>query len=361
MREQKGWVILAVALAVLTAAPVTGLAVTICDVQEYDEMGFSLLEGEIVTVRGVVTVEPGVFQPEFTSFFIEWGDCGVNVFHFDPNIVSVTVGDTIDVTGEVEEYQSSGTGAGSTTEIVLSSPSSWSMVGEGDGEFEPTYLNLQELGAEKNEGRLCRTIGVVREKNLPYDIYIHQPWSGADIQVYGANTEIDLNVYDVGDTIDVTGNMMQYDRTAPFFDGYELSPRYQTDMKVAIAPPPPEPEFWSNAALRIPSQIFRPHGNEIIPIVYLAPDRSAVTMKIYDLQGRVVRTLTEDEYTGYSTIPEFLKNDFYVYGTNGWDGRDDLRRLAPAGAYVCRLEVEDRDGQVSVSTAPIVVGVKLTR
>ena len=360
MRKQKGWVMLAVALAVLTAAPAAGQDVTICDVQEYDAMGFSPLLGEIVTVRGVVTVEPGVFQPLMTSFFIEWGDCGVNVFHFDPDIVAVAVGDTIDVTGEVEEYQSAG---GLTTEILLSSPSSWSMVGEGDGEFEPTYISLKRLGAERNEGRLCRTIGVVREKNLPYDIYIHQPWSGADIQVYGANSEIDLNVYDIGDTIDVTGNIMQYDREAPFFDGYELSPRYQSDMKMAIVPPgwPPDPEFWPNAALRIPTQVFRPHGNEVIPIVYLAPDRSAVTMKIYDLQGRVVRTLTEEEYTGYSSIPEFYKEDFFVQGTKGWDGRDDLRRLAPAGAYVCRLEVEDGDGQVTVSTAPIVVGVKLTR
>ena len=83
-------------------------------------------------------------------------------------------------------------------------------------------------------------------------------------------------------------------------------------------------------------------------------------MEIYDLQGRVVRTLTESEYTGYSAVPEFYKPDFYVQGTNGWDGRDDLRRLVPAGAYVCRLEVEDRDGQVSVSTAPIVVGIGLT-
>jgi len=365
--KQKGWVILAVALAVLTAAPAAGQEVTICDVQEYDAMGFSVLEGDTVIVRGVVTVEPGVFQPEMTSFFIEWGDCGVNVFHFDSNVVAVTVGDTIDVTGVVTEYQSSGTGAGSTTEIVISEDDLgvpiWSMVGEGDGGFEPTYLSLKRLGAEKNEGRLCRTIGVVRERNLPYDIYIHQPWSGADIQVYRANEALDLSVFDVGDTIDVTGNMMQYDREAPFFDGYELSPRYESDMKMAVVPPswPPEPEFWLNAALRVPAQVFRPHGNEVIPIAYLAPDRSAVTIEIYDLQGRVVRRLTEAEYTGYSSVPEFYKEDFFVEGTNGWNGRDDLRGLVPAGAYVCRLEVEDGDGQVSVSTAPIVVGVKLTR
>ena len=356
MREQKGWVILTVALAILAWAGASQ-AETICDVQEYDAMGVSPLEGDVVTVRGVVTLEPGVFQPLYTSFYMEWEGCGINIFNFAPNIVTATVGDTIDVTGTVTEYQSSTTGAGSTTEIEMSS---WSMVAQGDGEFEPTYLNLKVLGAEENEGRLCRTIGVVREENLPYDIYIEQPWSGAEIQVYRANELLDIGGFAIGDTIDVTGVIMQYDRTAPFFDGYELSPRYQSDMMLAVPPPPPEPEFWPNAALRIPSHVFRPDVNEVIPIAYLAPDESDVTMKIFDLQGRVVRTLTDTEYTGYSSVPEFYKDDFFVQGTNGWDGRDDLRRLVPAGAYICRLEVEDGDGQVSVSTAPVVVGIELT-
>jgi hypothetical protein len=356
MRRWASGVTLLVALAVLTAAPGAGLAVTICDVQEYDEMGLSPLEGQTVTVTGVVTVEPGVFQPTMTSFYIEWEGCGINVFDFDPNMVTADVGDTIEVTGAVTEYQSSNTGAGSTTELVMSS---WTLLGEGDGEFEPEYINLKELGAEENEGRLCRTMGVVREENLPYDIYIHQPWSNAEIQVYGANSELDLGVFDVGDTIDVTGIIMQYDRTAPYFDGWELSPRYESDMMKAVPPPRPDPEFWVNAELRVPARTFRPDGNQVIPILYLAPERSEVKVEIYDLQGRVVRTLTEAEYVGYSTMPEFYKDDFFEEGTRGWDGRDDLRRLVPAGAYVCRLEVEDEEGNVSVATAPIVVGLDL--
>ena len=121
MRWQACGVALVVALAMLAAAPIAGLAVTICDVQEYDAMGLSPLEGQTVTVQGVVTVDPGVFQPLYTSFFIELDGCGINVFHFDPGIVTATVGDTIEVTGSVTEYQSSGTGAGSTTEIEMSS------------------------------------------------------------------------------------------------------------------------------------------------------------------------------------------------------------------------------------------------
>jgi hypothetical protein len=311
-----------------------------------------------VTVQGVVVAEPGVFQPLYTSFYIEWEGCGINVFDFDPGIMTASLGDTIEVTGEVEEYISDNTGAGASTEILMSS---WRLLGASEEEPEPTYFNLKELGVEENEGRLCRTIGVVREESLPYEVYIHQPWSGADIQVYRANENLDIGIFDVGDTVDITGIMMQYDRTPPFFDGWELSPRTESDMKIAVPPPPPDPEFWPNSALRVPAQTFRPDGNEVIPIAYLAPDRSEVSMRVYDLQGRVVRTLTDSEYTGYSSIPEFYKDDFFVQGTNGWDGRDDLRRLVPAGSYICRLEVTDRDGTTSVSTAPIVVGIALER
>jgi hypothetical protein len=354
--EWKGIALSIAALALSAALAVSASAVTICDVQAYDASGLSPLEGQTVTVRGVVTIEPGVFQPLYTSFYVEWEGCGINVFSFDPGIVTAVVGDTIDVTGVVTEYQSSGTGAGSTTEIEMDS---WSMVGEGPGEFEPSYLPLSEVGDEGNEGRLLRTIGVVRNENPPYNFYIWQPWSGEEIQVYQANTAINMAVFSVGDTVDITGILQQYDRTAPFFDGWELSPRYQSDMKLAVPPPPPPPEFYYNATLRVPARTFRPDLNEVMPISYLAPEHSIATMEIYDLQGRRVRTLTQGEYTGHMDIPEYYKPDFYVQGTFGWDGRDELRKLVPAGVYICRLEVEGRDGATSVDTAPIAVGIKL--
>ena len=349
MRKQKGWVIPTVALAIMTVAPATGLAVTICDVQEYDENWGSPLEGQTVTVRGVVTIPPGFFQPEFSSFYIEEDGCGVNLFDYDPLPFQADVGDIIEVTGVVTEYNG-------TTEIVFSSVS---LVEQGTGEFEPTHMSLQDIPSEENEGRLLRTIGVVVSESSWY-FYIEQPWSGAELQIYQSNPEVQIGMFDIGDTVDVTGILIQYDRDAPYTEGWELAPRWDSDMGHAVAPPPPEPKFWPNAALGIPSQVFRPDVNEVIPIAYLAPEGSEVTMEIYDLQGRVVRTLTDGEYTGYSSLPEFHKAGFFVQGTNGWDGRDDLRRLVPAGAYVCRLEVEDGDGQVSISTAPIVVGIELT-
>lgn len=347
------------AAALLGVVP-PAAAVTICDVQEFDENGLSPLEGQTVTVRGAVTLPPGYIQPLYTSMYIEEDGCGINVFCFDLLPFELALGDTVQVTGVVVEYISSTTGAGATTEIVCSSPSQIVLISTDNPEPEPTYFSLQEVGDERYEGRLVRTIGEVRETNYDWSMYIWQPWSGAEIQVYQANNDsTDFSVFDIGDTLDITGVLLQYDRDLPYFDGWELVPRFQRDMQYAVAPAPPQPEFWPNATLRAPARPFVPELGYVMPIEYSAPEESTVTIEVYDLQGRVVRTLASGEYTGYSDLPGYYKDDYYVTGIQGWDGRDELKRLVPAGTYVVRLEVTDRDGDVSVATMPIVVGVKL--
>ncbi len=347
------------AAAALAVALPAG-AVTICDVQEFDSQGLSPLEGQTVTVRGAVTFPPGYLQPIYTSMYIEDDGCGINVFLFDLLPFELALGDTVQVTGQVVEYISSTTGAGSTTEIVVSSPSNIVVISTGNPAPEPTYFNLQEVGQEKYEGRLVRTIGVVNETNYDWAMYIHQPWSGAEIQIYQSNNDsTDFSVFDIGDTLDVTGVLLQYDRDQPYFDGWELVPRFQRDLKYADAPEPGDPEYWPNATLRAPAKPFVPELGYVMPIEYAAPRESIVTIEVYDLQGRRVRTLTEGEYTGFSDLPGYYKDDFYVTGVQGWDGRDELKRLVPAGTYIVRLEAADRDGDKSVATMPVVVGVKL--
>jgi hypothetical protein len=314
-----------------------------------------------VEVLGVVTVPPGYLQSTSCSFYIELDDCGVNVYGDDlsPTAVNVALGDTVLVSGGVTEYFSSSTGAGATTEIVITAGSDVELIAHGPIP-EPTYFNLKRLGDEEQEGVLVRTIGVVRQTNYDYSMYIEQPWSGAEVQVYqGFNDSTDFSVFDVGDTLDVTGIMLQYDRTAPYFDGWELVPRFQTDMKIAVPPEPPPPEYFPNASLQVPAFPFRPDVGDVLEIAYLAPEGSEVVVEIFDLQGRRVRTLTEGEYRGYNDVPDLYRDDFFVEGVRGWDGRDDLRRLVPAGVYLCRLEAKARDGRVTATAAPIVVGVKL--
>jgi hypothetical protein len=361
MSRTRAGVTLAAALALSLVAGVgAAQTYTICEIQEYDEQGLSPLNGEGVSVVGVVTVPPGYLQSTRCSFYIELDGCGVNVYGdgLGPNAVNIDLGDTVLVTGSVEEYIS-GSGAGATTEIVFTAPGDVEVIDEGPIP-DPTYFNLQELGLEEQEGRFVRTIGVVSQTNYDYSIYIEQPWSGAEIQVYqGYNDSTDFGGFDVGDTLDVTGIMLQYDRDAPYFDGWELVPRFQEDMKIAVPPEPGPPSYFPNASLVVPARPFRPDVGDVLEISYQAPEGSEVVMEIFDLQGRKVRTLTEGEYDGYSDVPDLYKDDFFVEGVRGWDGRDDLRRLVPAGAYVCRLEATDPEGRVSATTAPVVVGIKL--
>ena len=264
--------ITAAALAAILAATAAH-AETICEVQEYDSEGFSPLLGATVTVRGVVTVPPGVFQPEYTSMYVQEGDCGVNVFCFDPLVLSI--GDSVEVTGVVEEYISSGSGAGATTEIFCDTPSQIVLLSSGHPEPEPAQLSIEDVAVEDSEGRFVRTIGIVIENNFDYSMYIGDPWSGASVQVYSNfNENIDFTEFTPGDTLDVTGVVLQYDRSAPFLEGYELVPRYQTDMLYAEPPPPPDPVYWSEALLEIPAAPFRPDVGEILPIAYAAPSAS---------------------------------------------------------------------------------------
>ncbi len=361
--KRKRRAFLAFALVAWLAAATAGAQTTICEVQEYDDMGFSPLVGEVVTVRAAVTFPPGYLVPQYTSMYIQQDGCGVNIFCPVPPAelpFTLGLGDSLVLTGEVQEYVSTTTGAGAVTELFCSGADQITLISQGNDEPEAAILPIAECNYEGNEGRLVRTVGVVVETNFDYSMYIAEPWSGDEIQVYQSNNEsVDFSGFNVGDTLDVTGVILQYDRTPPFFDGYELVPRWQSDMQYASPPELPDPVYWANATLDIPAATFNPDIGEILPIKYAAPNGSFTRIEIYDLQGRDVRLLTEAVYDGQSTLPEHYKPGYFEQGIQGWDGRDDLRRIVRAGTYICRLEVIDEDGTVSSAVAPAVVGVRL--
>jgi hypothetical protein len=70
-----------------------------------------------------------------------------------------------------------------------------------------------------------------------------------------------------------------------------------------------------------------------IMISYLLSQDAAVTVKIYNLAGTLVRALAED-------LPA-------VAGENSvaWDARDDQGRLVPGGSYLCEITAGSEDGQ----------------
>jgi hypothetical protein len=313
------------------------LATSICTVQEYDEKGYSPLLGEYVTVIGFITVAQGTFQPQYNSIYIQGLDgCGVNVFSYDPPSPNPRLGDLVRVYGQVDEYASET--AGATTELYMSSPLSEVLLSSYYPEPRGAEMKTGEIGIEENEGKLIRTEGSVISAG-DYGFYLDDGSGG--IQVYQNYTPIDYSKYKVGMYIRVQGVLLQYDRTLPFFEGYELVPRRESDIVVV------ENAYPGEAVLEVEPRVFCPScGDEGFVVKFGTPSEAQVTLRIFDGKGRLVTTLFSGMSVGKSE--------------KMWDGRSESGEPVPPGLYVCFLDsIEARTGKKTTDSAPIVVGVEL--
>ncbi|MBN2565000.1 MAG: hypothetical protein JXB46_04760, partial [Candidatus Eisenbacteria bacterium] len=310
-------------------------AVSIADVQAYDDGGISVMSGSIVRVSGFVTVPPGVFQPDRTNMYIqdldEWG---VNVYASAPMGRPPLEGDLVRATGQVVDYISSSSGAGATTEVDASSIT---ILARGFEPLKPIELRSGDVGIEEREGAFVKTSGVVVSVE-GFAIYIDDG-SGA-MQVYQNFTDLDFGVFAVGDSVEMTGVVLQYDQTPPFLSGYELAPRYESDMVTLNA------HYSEEAAADVEARVLDRGAGEAIEISFNAPRASHVTVRVFDMKGREVVTL----FDGFCLGPQSV----------AWDGRDDGGDRVPAGVYLCHVMARDRgDGGGSNTAVPIVVGTKL--
>ncbi|MEJ2543828.1 MAG: hypothetical protein P8Y99_07145, partial [Calditrichaceae bacterium] len=102
----------------------------------------------------------------------------------------------------------------------------------------------------------------------------------------------------------------------------------------------------SGVYLKVPNKPFVPDKGEDLEIEYsVDTGNSHITLRIFDLAGRLVTTL----FDGTVTIVH-----------QPWDGRNTLGELVPVGTYICHLEVVNEDtGKRTEKVAPIVVGTVL--
>jgi hypothetical protein len=311
----------------------------LCEIQAYDPQGFSPFGGEQVCALGFITVPPGVFQPEYSSIYIQGLDgCGINVFSYDVPQPRPVTGDFVTVTGEVTDYVSS-SGAGATTEIFMGGTVQVTILSKGYPEPEALVLRTAEVSREIYEGKLVQTEGTVVKADSVASFYIDDGSGG--IQIYQNYTPIDFTKYQLGMYVKVRGVVLQYDYTAPYLEGYELVPRYLSDIEII------QGAFPSKVSLDVEARVFCPScGEETFPITLGGPDLSSLVLRIFDAAGRDVVTLYDGSSVGRVT----------VY----WDGRDRHGDRVPAGLYICYLEgVEARTGKRMTESAPVVVGREL--
>jgi hypothetical protein len=223
--------------------------------------------------------------------------------------------------------------AGSSTEV---SNGTITVLARGF-DITPNVLPTGEVGSERLEGTLVRTKGSVVSVE-GFAIYIDDG-SGA-CQVYQNFTDLDFSVYSLGDSLDVVGIVLQYDYTEPYLGGYELAPRYDSDIIKLSSASGKSPE------VEVSAKVLDIEAGESIDIEFFSSGCDHVAVRIFDLKGRSIATIYDGRCLG--TV------------RRGWDGRDDEGRKVPVGVYICHLKADGRDGKaISETAVPIVVGRKL--
>jgi len=106
--------------------------------------------------------------------------------------------------------------------------------------------------------------------------------------------------------------------------------------------------------IEITNSPFFPYGDISVrptegKIKYNVPDGSRITLRIFDVRGRLVRVLIHEEV------------DSDGEGSVTWDGTDESRQtILPTGIYVCYIEaLNENTGKVIKGTETIVVGRRL--
>ena len=180
---------------------------TPADVQK-DENGDgkSDLEGQIVKVKGVVTVTPGVLGKN--TSYIMWEDYGVMIY--SPKGLDIEKGDLVIVEGRVKEYYG-------TTEIVVSN-----IKVLGKEEIKPLSIKIGDVG-ERFEGALVKIEGTVKSIGK-YSFIVSDEVDSVKVYIKkGTNIKLKLKV---GQKVKVIGIVQAYKGT------WEILPRSLEDIQV---------------------------------------------------------------------------------------------------------------------------------
>ena len=203
--------------------------VTIRDIQyTTDPSGNSPLEGQTVRFTGVVTAGTDTWVRTINGFFVQdsigpWH--GVYVYTGNLNL-TVSRGDSVRVTGQVQEYYT-------LTEVVISSPSDVEILATNRPLPPPVVVPTAHLAtgspeAEQYEGVLVQVLHVVvTDDNLGFGEWAVDDGSGPcrvdDAAGYSYNPQ-------VGDSILALTGVLYFS-----FDNFKIEPRGDADILFSVA------------------------------------------------------------------------------------------------------------------------------
>lgn len=303
-------------------------------------------KGETVTLKGVVTIGSNILRTDRTSaYFQDYTGKGLNLY--DATITNLQRGDSIEVTGVLDEY-------GGVYELK-NFASTYKVLAKNVPIATITEVNIGDLNANPVawEGSLVRITGVVAERAdnvgggtnvVVEDIYGRitvRIWNstGALFNSLGqlVNPGLDT-LLQVGKKLKIAGVGSIYSAAPQLLLGYA------SDVELYIEGEPGQ----EKTIFKVMPYPFVPQLGEVLKFTYEYPSNSRVIIRVYDQSGRFISTLI-DQYFAVS-----WHRDAY------WNGRNEINELVPPGNYYLYYEVTNRTtGKTTVKVAPAVVGVKL--
>jgi len=172
--------------------------------------------GTIVTVEGSVTVLPGTLSTQY--FYIEDDSSGIQVYLSSKEFPELSLGDIIEVTGELSER------AGERR-IKINSLDYILILEKGYKKPEPIPLEISEIN-ENNEGKLVKISGEIIETSGDTFVVKSLDSNHAIKVVIRETTEIDKPRMRTGDIVEVSGVVSQYK------EEYRILPTEQEDVKI---------------------------------------------------------------------------------------------------------------------------------
>ena len=295
---------------------------------------FSTYSGTTVTLNCVVAIGSGITRVDRTEAYVQ-DESGYGIVLSASGLLSPALvqGDSIELVGQVSEYNG-------TKQIQ-----NFSTTTLATGRPVPGIRTITstQMASAANQGSFVRVWGAVQSR-------ADSIGGGTNVGLEDIEGLVTIRIWDTthllddptADSLLQVGNLVEVFGIASLYgtEGQMLA-AYASD----IQPYKEGVDSDGGTSLLVAPYPFVPQLAENIQYIYRYPANSRVTLRIFDLSGHLVTTLSED----YRTLP--------LEVTKTWNGRDEISQIVPPGTYIMHLETVNRtSGQILTDMAPVVIG-----
>ncbi|MCX7784867.1 MAG: hypothetical protein N2201_01355 [candidate division WOR-3 bacterium] len=318
---------------------------TIAEVQQPGPDGYSsAYEGQYVKVRGRITGPSYIFTSGSSkSLYIQDSTNGINVYaplYADTATAWLdSCGTAWEVIGKVTEYN--GLTEIANGVIMLLDKTKIPII--------PIELPFNTPITEGMESKLIKVSGSIitepSQAGAGQNFTIKNGTPGITIRVLNT-TGIPINQFQKNKNFQIVGIVGQYTTSSPFNTGYQVMPRFNSDIVDLTNSMPP------SEVLRIdtisPNPFSRRADDPLLQSCLIrinSPLDYKLYLEIFDMEGRSVKKLLTNQPGGFYELR--------------WDGTNQNLEPVPIGIYILNLKGITPQGKVEFVRKPIVIGTKL--